>query len=61
MTEVRVHDPYRHCETKGCTHDLAKGVLLSELLGGDGPFPPIWDKPIGIGWLAEALAARNDV
>jgi len=27
------------CET-GCSHDLARGVLTSELLGKDGPYPP---------------------
>jgi hypothetical protein len=32
------HDPYRRCEGS-CTHDLARGVLVSELLDGDGPFP----------------------
>ena len=30
-----MHDPYRGCE-KDCTHDLARGVLVSELLCGDG-------------------------
>lgn len=32
------HDPYRRCEGS-CTHDLARGVLVSELLAADGPFP----------------------
>ena len=27
-------DPYRRCETD-CTHDLARGVLVSDLLGGE--------------------------
>jgi hypothetical protein len=40
-------DPYAHCERE-CTHDLARGVLLSELLGGDGPAPPLW-APAGPG------------
>ena len=32
----RWHDGYRTCET-ACTHDLSKGVLVSELLDRDGP------------------------
>ena len=32
------HDPYRRCE-ETCNHDLARGVLVSELLGGEGPHP----------------------
>lgn len=32
------HDPYRRCEDT-CNHDLARGVLVSELLDGDGPHP----------------------
>jgi hypothetical protein len=40
-------DPYADCE-RVCTHDLAQGVLLSELLGGDGPAPPVW-APAGPG------------
>jgi len=34
-----VHDPYRRCEDQ-CNHDLARGILVSELLSGDGPHPP---------------------
>ena len=34
-----VHDPYRRCEDQ-CNHDLARGILVSELLDGDGPHPP---------------------
>jgi hypothetical protein len=33
-----VHDPYGGCEGS-CTHDLARGVLVSELLGQEGPYP----------------------
>lgn len=33
-----VHDPYGGCEGS-CTHDLARGVLVSELLGEEGPYP----------------------
>ena len=25
-----------------CYHDLARGVLLEELLGGDGPYNPVY-------------------
>jgi hypothetical protein len=40
MSEPKIHDPYKHCESaEGCTHDLVRGVLVSELLSGDGPFP----------------------
>ena len=39
MAEDRVADPYRSCEHH-CTHDLGVGVLISELLGSDGPHPP---------------------
>lgn len=34
-----VHDPYRRCEEQ-CNHDLARGVLVEDLLSGDGPHPP---------------------
>lgn len=33
-----IHDPYRRCE-EVCTHDLTRGILVSELLGDDGPYP----------------------
>ena len=33
-----IHDPYRRCEGS-CTHDLARGVLVSELLNNEGPYP----------------------
>jgi len=39
MAEEPIVDPYRNCEHH-CSHDLGVGVLLSELLGGDGPHPP---------------------
>jgi hypothetical protein len=29
-------DEYARCEI-GCTHDLTAGVLVTDLLGGDGP------------------------
>jgi hypothetical protein len=32
-------DPYRSCDLH-CNHDLARGVTIAELLGGDGPYPP---------------------
>ncbi len=34
-----IHDPYRRCEEQ-CNHDLARGILVSDLLEGDGPHPP---------------------
>lgn len=30
-------DPYHNCENR-CNHDLVRGVLVEELLGGDGPY-----------------------
>jgi hypothetical protein len=32
------YDAYRACEGS-CTHDLARGVLVSELLDEEGPYP----------------------
>lgn len=43
----KVTDPYQQCE-EGCTHDLAAGLLIEDLLGGDGPFSPLWE-PQGAG------------
>lgn len=34
-----VHDPYRRCEEQ-CNHDLARGILVSDLIADDGPHPP---------------------
>jgi len=39
VAEDPVADPYRSCEQR-CSHDLGDGVLLRELLDGDGPHPP---------------------
>lgn len=41
MSETAIPDPYAPCEA-GCTHDLTTGILLSELLDRDGPFPALW-------------------
>ncbi len=30
-------DAYRNCE-KHCNHDLSRGVLINDLLNGDGPY-----------------------
>ena len=35
---TKTHDAYRTCE-QSCTHDLARGVLVSELISAEGPFP----------------------
>ena len=32
------NDPYLRCEDR-CSHDLARGVTVVELLGTDGPYP----------------------
>ncbi|GMQ86768.1 MAG: hypothetical protein BMS9Abin07_2363 [Acidimicrobiia bacterium] len=39
--DAQTPDQYLGCE-EGCAHDLARGVLVDELLGGDGPHPPLW-------------------
>jgi hypothetical protein len=49
-----VVDPYQTCE-RGCTHDLARGVLISELQRGDGSFVPVWSTFGGVVSLAEAF------
>lgn len=36
MITNRTPDPYRACHTN-CGHDLAPGVLVSDLLRSDGP------------------------
>ena len=36
-----IADPYRRCEG-GCTHDLARGVLVSDLARSDGPEGVPW-------------------
>jgi len=33
---TQIHDPYGGC-TAACSHDLAAGVLISDLLRTDGP------------------------
>jgi hypothetical protein len=33
-----LRDPVPACESGLCNHDLARGVTLAELWGGDGPF-----------------------
>jgi hypothetical protein len=43
-------DCYRTCE-EHCNHDLAPGVTIAELLGGDGPHPP--------GYLLVSLSGRR--
>lgn len=34
-----IDDPYRRCEDH-CNHDLVRGILVSDLLGTDGPYRP---------------------
>lgn len=48
MTQRGTPDPYARCE-EGCTHDLAVGVLVEELLAADGPHPPRWAPVPGLG------------
>jgi hypothetical protein len=51
VAEDRVAEPYRSCE-QHCAHDLGEGVLISELLGGDGPHPP--------GYMLVTLVSRRE-
>ncbi|MFQ5553942.1 MAG: hypothetical protein ACE5GC_01065 [Acidimicrobiia bacterium] len=58
--ETTRYDPYRHCE-RGCHHDLATGVLVSDLLGEEGPYPPlelVWQRA-GRGWVAQMAAPEG--
>lgn len=40
-TREPISDPYLRCD-EGCTHDLARGVLVDDLIERDGPFPSLW-------------------
>ena len=51
MAENPIAEPYRSCE-QHCAHDLGVGVLVSDLLAGDGPHPP--------GYLLVTLVSRRD-
>lgn len=51
-------DPYRSCES-GCNHDCGRGVLLEELLSGDGPYTPEIIQKGDLRW-AEALRNALD-
>ncbi len=35
-TDAPLYDTYRSCD-RGCTHDLARGVLVDDLRDRDGP------------------------
>ena len=52
------HDTYRTCEAS-CTHDLARGVLVSELLTREGPYPDsnplLTTAPVGAASVLRAL------
>jgi hypothetical protein len=37
--DAPIPDPYLRCETH-CNHDLSRGVLVSDLMADDGPYPP---------------------
>jgi len=55
----KTHDPYAGCD-KGCTHDLVRGVLVTDLQH-DGPYPDT--SPFETGWLADRIteaATRQD-
>lgn len=55
-------DPYLRCEEGGCTHELARGVLLEELLGGDGPYPltnPLLSAPRSMAETIERIQRGN--
>lgn len=55
-------DGYEKCD-KGCAHDLARGVLVTDLHDQDGPYDPEQDRkemearvP---GWVRAALARED--
>ena len=50
---------YAACEKGTCHCDLARGVRLSDLFGGDGPYPP-QAGATAAGTLDAALAAARD-
>ena len=57
-TRAPTPDPFAGC-AESCTHDLAKGILVEDLLGGDGPHPPIWGQATPGGWLiGQAMRTR---
>ena len=41
----RVYDAYKSCGDS-CTHELARGVLTADLLGGDGLEVLAWSLPV---------------
>ncbi len=46
MTDTPTYDAYRTCD-RGCTHDLARGVLVDDLRDRDGPeTPPFLIQPV---------------
>ena len=47
---IEPRDPFRNCQ-ETCHHDLAMGVLVSELLAAEGPHIPGWV------WLGSGPAA----
>jgi hypothetical protein len=48
-------DPYLRCE-EGCTHDLGRAALLSDLRDGDGPFDTWWSS---VGFIPGGLFRGN--
>lgn len=40
MEQSGIYNPYKGCE-KYCNHDLIRGVLVTDLLEGDGPYQPL--------------------
>ncbi len=51
-------DPYRRCEGD-CAHDLARGVLIMELIEKDGPYPGTVSLDAGAAFVIAALRIRE--
>ena len=58
MADPPRRDPYAHCDD-GCTHDLARGVLVNELKEKDGPYPAAVNLSNGAAFVLAALRVRS--
>lgn len=56
-------DPWKDClRDDMCTHDLARGALTADLLGGDDPDYNPLDQPLispGAAWMAAAMTVTR--
>ncbi len=51
-------DPYARC-SRECVHDLARGVLVNELIEKDGPYPETASLDFGAAFVLAALRVRE--